>query len=216
MPIWRLCGGRCDERLAVEQDLARGRRLEAGEHHQRRRLARAGGSEQRQELAALDVEIEIVDDARRRRRRSCRCRRSGRSGRRTRHRGAVAEPLRLRRGRVRATIAQVSSSALPKQAIISSISASLMIERRAERDDVARHVAQDRAVMLRAAHEVRGDARLGIEALAWSPCRGRARRRRSGRCRAPRRSADDRRSCGCPACIRGPTRRTVPTMSRSS
>ena len=52
------------QRLALEQDLAGGRRLEAGEHHQRRRLARARGPEQRQELAALDVEMEIVDDAR--------------------------------------------------------------------------------------------------------------------------------------------------------
>src|SRR5215211_4279857 len=38
-------------------------------------------------------------------------------------------------------------------------------QRRAERDDVAGHVAQDRAVMLRSAHEKRGDGRLRIEAL---------------------------------------------------
>src|SRR2546426_2530441 len=36
---------------------------------------------------------------------------------------------------------------------------------RAEGDDVARHVAQYRPVMLRAAHEMRGDAGFGIEAL---------------------------------------------------
>src|SRR6516164_5398132 len=38
-------------------------------------------------------------------------------------------------------------------------------ERRAERDDVARHVAQNRAVVLRASHEERADTRLRVEAL---------------------------------------------------
>src|SRR5215471_16009991 len=38
-------------------------------------------------------------------------------------------------------------------------------ERRAERDDVARHVAQYRAVVLGATHEERADARLRVERL---------------------------------------------------
>src|SRR5205823_12784825 len=38
-------------------------------------------------------------------------------------------------------------------------------QRRAEGDDVAGHVAQYRPVMLGAAHEIRGDARLRVEAL---------------------------------------------------
>ena len=62
--------------------------------------------------------------------------------------------------------------------------------------------------MLRAADEVRGDAGLRVEALASSPCRGRARPRRSGRCRARRRSADGRRSCGSPPASAG--RRAAP------
>ena len=46
--------------LAVERDGAVRRRLEAGEHHQRRRLAGARRAEQRQELAAGDVEVEAA------------------------------------------------------------------------------------------------------------------------------------------------------------
>jgi hypothetical protein len=46
---------------AVEQHGALGRVLEAGDHAQGRRLAAAGGAEQREELAALYVEIERVD-----------------------------------------------------------------------------------------------------------------------------------------------------------
>src|SRR5258707_5733762 len=38
-------------------------------------------------------------------------------------------------------------------------------QRRAEGDDVAGHVAQYRSMVLRAAHEIRGDAGFGIEAL---------------------------------------------------
>jgi hypothetical protein len=48
--------------LAGQPDLAARRHLEAGEHHQRRGLARAGGSEQRQEFALADVEAQILDD----------------------------------------------------------------------------------------------------------------------------------------------------------
>ena len=50
------------DRLAVEHDVAGGRRLEAGEHHQRRRLARARRTEQGEELAALDVQVELAHD----------------------------------------------------------------------------------------------------------------------------------------------------------
>jgi len=47
--------------LAVDVHAARGRELEAGDHPQRRRLPAAGGTEEREELAVLDVEVERVD-----------------------------------------------------------------------------------------------------------------------------------------------------------
>ena len=53
--------------LAVERDRAGGRILEAGEHHERRRLAGAGRPEEREELAARKLEVES-----RRRRAFCR------------------------------------------------------------------------------------------------------------------------------------------------
>ena len=46
---------------AVEQDAARGRPLEAGEHPQQRGLAAARRPEQREELALVDVERQVVD-----------------------------------------------------------------------------------------------------------------------------------------------------------
>ena len=49
--------------LAVEQDAALVRRLEAGEHAQQRGLAAAGGAEQRKELAGADVERDVIDRA---------------------------------------------------------------------------------------------------------------------------------------------------------
>ena len=49
-----------DHALA-EADGAARRKLEAGEHAQGRRLAAARGPEQADELARLDVEVEIVD-----------------------------------------------------------------------------------------------------------------------------------------------------------
>ena len=58
-----LIRGQARQRLAVERDFAERRRLEACEHHQCGRLARPRRSEQRQELAALDVEVQVVDDA---------------------------------------------------------------------------------------------------------------------------------------------------------
>ncbi len=48
-------------RAAVEQDLAAGRVLEAGDHVERRGLARAGGAEEGQELALAHVERHVMD-----------------------------------------------------------------------------------------------------------------------------------------------------------
>ena len=47
--------------LAVDQDPAGGRRLEAGEHPQQRGLAAARRAQQGEELALVDVEADIVD-----------------------------------------------------------------------------------------------------------------------------------------------------------
>ena len=47
--------------LPVDLDPARGRRLEAREHPQQRRLAAARAAEQAEELALVDVEADIVD-----------------------------------------------------------------------------------------------------------------------------------------------------------
>ncbi|MCY1298300.1 hypothetical protein D9M70_477810 [compost metagenome] len=60
-----LVGGHRVDGSSVEQDFARGRRFEAGEHHQKRRLARAGRAEQADELTLPDAEIEIFDHAER-------------------------------------------------------------------------------------------------------------------------------------------------------
>src|SRR6185437_10951606 len=46
---------------AGELDRARVRLLEARDHAQGRRLARAGWAEQREELAGCDVEVEVLD-----------------------------------------------------------------------------------------------------------------------------------------------------------
>jgi hypothetical protein len=46
---------------AVDEDAPLGRLLEAGDHPQRRRLAAAARAEQREELAAGDVEVERAD-----------------------------------------------------------------------------------------------------------------------------------------------------------
>ncbi len=58
MPTLRWFGRRPVTSLAVDADRAGGRRLEAGDHAQRRGLAAAGRAEERDELAALDVEVE--------------------------------------------------------------------------------------------------------------------------------------------------------------
>ena len=47
--------------VAVDQDLALVRLLEAGDHPQRRRLAAAARAEHREELALGDVEVDVVD-----------------------------------------------------------------------------------------------------------------------------------------------------------
>ena len=47
--------------LPVDQDAARGRRLEAREHAQERRLAGARAAEQAEQLALVDVERDVVD-----------------------------------------------------------------------------------------------------------------------------------------------------------
>ena len=46
--------------LAAEEHAARGRRIEAGEDAEERRLARAGRAEQRQQLAGADIERHAV------------------------------------------------------------------------------------------------------------------------------------------------------------
>src|SRR5690606_28227821 len=53
--------GQVVDRMPVHPDRAGRRRLEPGEHHERRRLARARRAEQREELAAPDLEIEMAD-----------------------------------------------------------------------------------------------------------------------------------------------------------
>src|SRR5437867_8667848 len=51
------------DRGAGDQDVALRRLLEAGDHPQRGRLARAAGAEQREEAAALHRERDVVNDA---------------------------------------------------------------------------------------------------------------------------------------------------------
>ena len=48
---------------AADGDLARGRLLEPGDQPQRRRLAGAGLAEQHEELAVVDVEVEVLQRA---------------------------------------------------------------------------------------------------------------------------------------------------------
>ena len=56
-----LVGGQAGHVLAVDQDLAGVGLLEAGDHPQGRRLAAARGAEQGEELAAGELEVEVVD-----------------------------------------------------------------------------------------------------------------------------------------------------------
>ena len=53
------------ERLACQFDAAGCRALEAGQHHQRRGLAGPRCAEQRQELAAPNLEVEVANSQRR-------------------------------------------------------------------------------------------------------------------------------------------------------
>ena len=48
--------------LAVDQEVAAGDRLEAGDHAQQRRLAAARGADEDGELAGIDGEVDAVDD----------------------------------------------------------------------------------------------------------------------------------------------------------
>ena len=56
-PVGRHAG----EVLAVEEDLAGARLLEAGDHAHQRRLAAAGRPEEREELALVDDQRQVVD-----------------------------------------------------------------------------------------------------------------------------------------------------------
>ena len=62
MPILRWLGGDVGDVLAVDDDRALGRPLEAGDHPQDRRLAAAGGPEQGDELALLERQVDAADD----------------------------------------------------------------------------------------------------------------------------------------------------------
>ena len=50
------------DEVAVEQELAAARQIDAGEHEEARRLAAAGRAEQRHELAVLDRQVHVGDD----------------------------------------------------------------------------------------------------------------------------------------------------------
>ena len=56
MPTLRFHGGDAGDVLAADEQLARLVLVEAGDQPQQRRLARARGPEQREELAGLDGE----------------------------------------------------------------------------------------------------------------------------------------------------------------
>ena len=56
-----LVRGDADGGAAADLDLALGRLVEAGDHPQRRGLAAAGRAEQREELARLHLEVDVVD-----------------------------------------------------------------------------------------------------------------------------------------------------------
>ena len=57
----RSYGGMPAMSCAVDEDAARGRRLEARQHAQQRRLAAARAAEQAEDLAAVDVQRDVVD-----------------------------------------------------------------------------------------------------------------------------------------------------------
>src|SRR5690606_8377770 len=59
-----LVGRHPGDRPAAVDDVAAGRGLEPGEHHERRRLAGSRGAEERQELALPDIEVQVPDGER--------------------------------------------------------------------------------------------------------------------------------------------------------
>ena len=61
MPMSRLCGASRITSRVAELQAAVVRPDEAGEHHQQRGLAGARRAEQRQEFAAADVEVDVVE-----------------------------------------------------------------------------------------------------------------------------------------------------------
>ncbi len=61
MFVSRSCGAQTRRVLAIDQDAALGRHLEAGEHAQGRGLAAPARPEQREELSAPDIEAHAVD-----------------------------------------------------------------------------------------------------------------------------------------------------------
>ena len=61
IPTLRRFGGAVGHVRAVDADRAGGRALEAGDHPQRRRLAAARRPEERDELAPLGGQVEVLD-----------------------------------------------------------------------------------------------------------------------------------------------------------
>ena len=62
MAMSRSRGGDVVDDPVVDDDLAAGDRLEAGDHPQDRALAAAGRADQHNELAVADLEVDAVDD----------------------------------------------------------------------------------------------------------------------------------------------------------
>ncbi len=62
MPMPRLCGGMLLIGFAAQTDLAMGRGLEPGQHHQAGCLARARWPEHGQKLAFRHCEVQVFDD----------------------------------------------------------------------------------------------------------------------------------------------------------
>ncbi len=61
IPTSRRFGGTSRDVLALDEDPPRGRPVEAGDQAQRCGLAAPGRAEERDELAALDVEVDAVE-----------------------------------------------------------------------------------------------------------------------------------------------------------
>ena len=110
-----------------------------------------------------------------------------------------------------------SSSAFETRVSMSSISSSRYDQRRTETQTVIRHRSADHAVFLEQLGQPPAHFRLRVEIGVARPCRRRVRPRRSGRCRALRRPADDRQTAGAVrVCIYGPTEPTWAPISISS